>query len=147
MSEFVKQSVALVIWRKGQPTRLLVVRRPEAVDEELPGVWGLPAGSQRSGESLEETAFRVGSSKLGLKVNLGMKLAQGRQQRPGYELAMTLWEAEAKGQRPSLSPVDLQEPGMTYYVVWQWAEPGFVREGAQRGSLCCQLLLYLDVAR
>ena len=55
-----KRSVALVVVEEDDPSKVLLVWRPED-DEEFPGMWGLPAGSLRSNETYEEVARRIGT--------------------------------------------------------------------------------------
>jgi ADP-ribose pyrophosphatase YjhB (NUDIX family) len=40
---------------------VLAVKRPNEPDEELPGVWGLPATTLRDGESPAVAVVRIGS--------------------------------------------------------------------------------------
>jgi ADP-ribose pyrophosphatase YjhB (NUDIX family) len=140
----VKHSVALVIWEQSQSHRVLAVRRPTAPGEELPGLWGLPAGSQLPGESLLETARRVGRAKLGLEVTGLTKLAEGQQRRERYDITMVLLRAERpEGWQPVLPSRANSPSDVTYYDDWQWAEASQLREAAEQGSLCCQLFLRL----
>lgn len=137
-----KQAVALVIWELPRGRRLLVVRRPDAPGEELPGIWGLPAGSRRPGESLAQVALRVGRDKLDVPVKLGRWLARGRQVRQGYGLEMALVEAAIEpGHSPRLPKQGQRSESVTCYTACRWAGPEVLEEGARRGSLCCQLLL------
>ncbi|PYS35639.1 MAG: DNA mismatch repair protein MutT, partial [Acidobacteria bacterium] len=59
-----KHSVAVMIVRRDQ---ILAVRRPED-DDELPGIWGLPAATLRGGETVEDVIARIGRDKLGVKL-------------------------------------------------------------------------------
>jgi ADP-ribose pyrophosphatase YjhB (NUDIX family) len=120
----VKRSVAVVI-RKGDG-RILVIRRPDD-DDELPGIWGLPAGSYRSEENLEELVGRIGRDKLGVKLAPVRRLAAGSQARRSYLLEMELWEASAE-----------REPARAQ---WEWSSIDILEDGKERGSLCCELAL------
>ncbi len=93
MSLPVKHSVAVLV-RNGD--RLLTLRRRDD-DDELPGIWGLPAGSFRGAETLEELVGRIGRDKLGVSLKPKQKLATGTQDRERYRLEMELWEAEMEG--------------------------------------------------
>ena len=112
-------------------------------------MWGLPAASCHNGETLEQAAERVGVQKLGVALVLGDVLAQGEQQRPGYHLEMTLYQARLVGREPSF-PSENPEAGHptatgpTLYTGWRWGEPGELQDSAQKGSLCSQLLLGFD---
>ena len=137
-----QETAATVLIRcRDAPGKALVIRRPTTPDEELPGLWGLPAASRRAGETMEEAAHRIGPQKLGAAIRLVRPLASGRLPRQGYELHMTLYEAEMDAAEPLLTPRDAQEPGITYYTDWRWAEPSELKESARRGSLCSRLLL------
>ena len=119
----VKHSVAVMI-RDGD--RILAIRRPDD-DDELPGIWGLPAGSCRGAEGIEDVIRRVGRAKLGVDLQPLRKVASGSQERPTYRLEMELWESAMKG-----TPT---------YPEWQWAEYQILKAGAANGSLCCSLAL------
>jgi ADP-ribose pyrophosphatase YjhB (NUDIX family) len=119
----VKRSVAVLIRNKD---RILSVRRADN-DDELPGVWGLPAGSYRDSENFEDLVRRIGRDKLGVSLIPVRKLAQGAQIRQRYRLEMELWEAEMAG-----------EP---QHPAWQWADAEILKPGKLQGSLCCQLAL------
>ena len=151
----VKRSVALVIRDPSDPTRILTVQRPPD-DEDLPLTWGLPAGSLRPGESWEDAVERSAREKLGLRVQAGVVLNQGTQERPGYRLEMRLYAATLLGE-----PIYSEEPGAgadeampagaprldgptnrgTRYVAWRWDRRDALLPAAARGSLCSRLLL------
>jgi len=117
----VKRSVAVVI-RNGD---LILATRRADDDDELPGVWGLPAGSYRDSEGLHDLVFRIGRDKLGVVLKPIRKLSEGSQQRPHYVLEMELWEAEMTG--------------TPHHPAWQWAAPEILQPGVLQGSLCCRL--------
>ena len=123
MSVPVKHSVAVVIRRNGL---ILAIRRPDD-ETELPGIWGLPAGSFQPGESLEQLVLRIGRDKLGVQLKPIRMLAQGSQQRPAYRLQMELWEASMTG-----TPT---------HPAWKWSDLDVLKEGQTSGSLCCELAL------
>lgn len=135
----IKRSVALAIFgpRDGRPGELLVVRRPPD-DEELPDLWGLPAGSLRPDETWSDAVRRAGREKLGVRVRPRRILRSGKAERPGYRLRMRLYEAEVLGGEPRVpQPVE----GVTQYVAWRWAPVARLRPAAARGSLCARLCL------
>jgi len=123
MSLVVKRSVAVLI-RSGNS--FLSTRRPDE-DDELPGVWGLPAGSYRESETLEDLVTRIGRDKLGVTLIPVRKLAMGRQERERYVLEMELWEVEMSG--------------VPRHPAWQWATAQILEPGKSQGSLCCRLAL------
>jgi len=123
MPKPVKHSVAVVV-RNGD--RILAVRRPDN-DDELPGIWGLPAGTCCGQESVEDVIDRVGQDKLGVELTPVRRLTSGTQDRSGYRLNMELWEASMQG-----SPTCPE---------WQWAPLDLLQPGAAAGSLCCELAI------
>jgi ADP-ribose pyrophosphatase YjhB (NUDIX family) len=123
MSKPVKESIAVIIFHGDQ---ILLVRRPDN-DDELPGIWGLPAGTRRDQETAGEIIVRIGRDKLGVKLAPVRLLASGTQDRPRYKLNMQLWEASMDG--------------TPKYPQWQWGLLDLLRTGAAAGSLCCELAL------
>jgi ADP-ribose pyrophosphatase YjhB (NUDIX family) len=119
----VKRSIAVVIFNGA---KVLSVRRSDA-DDELPGIWGLPAGTFRGRETAEDLISRIGRDKLGVELTPARKLAAGRQIRPTYLLEMDLWEASMKGKPKHRN--------------WRWATLGSLQAGADAGSLCCDLAI------
>lgn len=134
----VKHSVAVVI---EDPQRddglILAVKRPSD-DPELPGIWGLPATTLRTGESWEDAVRRVGSDKLGVDLEPSGELHEGTQERPGYLLHMKLFGGRIERGRPR---VRRSGGHATQYTDWKWAQPDELEEGALQGSLCCKLML------
>lgn len=144
-----KRSIALVIREPGAaddgplgcgpPPRWLLVRRPDD-DEDLPGVWGLPAGSLEPGETDLDLVHRIGREKLGLEVEPGVAIASGSVQRSAYRLVMELWTATGAEREPSVSGGDDEAAGgRTIYSDWKWDDPSALEAGAREGSLCCRL--------
>jgi ADP-ribose pyrophosphatase YjhB (NUDIX family) len=118
-----KHSVAVLIQRGDQ---ILAVRRLDT-DDELPGVWGLPAGTLREGEDVQDLVMRIGRDKLGVTLIPLRRIAAGVQDRPNYRLEMELWEVLME-----------ETPN---YPEWQWANVDLLRPGMEAGSLCCQLAI------
>jgi hypothetical protein len=120
-----KRSVSLVI--EG-PDGLLLVRRPED-DDDLPGVWGLPAATRADGESEEDAVRRAGREKLGVEVEPLHPL--------GSDGPMTDWAARIVSGEPSVP-----QPGPnTRYAAMRWDEPAALVPAARQGSLCSRVLL------
>src|ERR1051326_8142806 len=107
----VKHSIAVAIFH-GE--NVLSVRRPDD-DDELPGIWGLPAGTLRGSETVDDLIRRIGRDKLGAELRGLQKIGQGSQQRSAYHLEMELWESEMTGE-PSRGE-------------WRWAELNLLRYG------------------
>ena len=89
----VKQSVAVMISRGDQ---ILAIRRSDT-DDELPGIWGLPASTLREGEHAQDLIARIGRDKLGVTLIPLRRIAAGVQERPSYRLEMELWEVLMEG--------------------------------------------------
>ncbi len=135
-----RRAVAAVVRR--DDGLVLAVRRPDEPGEELPGVWGLPATTLRPGEPLEDGLRRLGREKLGVDLTPLRALADGEQRREGYALRMTLYEASMAGE-PRLPPRTPEAAG-TLYQALDWLPAESFGEAADRGSLCCRLLLETD---
>jgi ADP-ribose pyrophosphatase YjhB (NUDIX family) len=128
-----KQSISLVI--EG-PGGILLVRRPED-DEELPGLWGLPAASLNQDESEEDAVRRAGRTKLGVEVRPLRPLGEAVGERPAYRIRMRDWAAEIVAGRPAVP----QAGGGTQYDELRWGDAAELLPAARAGSLCCRVLL------
>lgn len=133
----VRRAVAAAVRR--DDSLLLAVRRPDEPDEELPGLWGLPATTLKEGESDEDALRRLGREKLGVELEPGRVLASGEQRRAAYTLRMTVCEASLSGE-PRL-PTRTANVAGTLYDALDWLPPASFRDAAERGSLCCALFL------
>jgi ADP-ribose pyrophosphatase YjhB (NUDIX family) len=105
---------------------VLSVRRSDD-DDELPGVWGLPAGTLRAGETKDDLIKRIGWEKLGVALTPVRQINAGKQMRQHYLLEMELWEVAMEG-----APLHHE---------WRWAPINSLQPGADAGSLCCELAL------
>ena len=123
MSKPRKHSIAVVI---SKDDSILTIRRPDD-DDELAGIWGLPAGTCRGDETVQEVIRRIGREKLGVELTPERQLASGNQERASYLLYMELWEASMTG-TPN-------------HPNWRWAAVDLLRPGAAAGSFCCELAL------
>jgi ADP-ribose pyrophosphatase YjhB (NUDIX family) len=74
----VKHSVAVMVFRGNE---VLAIRRSEQ-DDELPGIWGLPAGTLRGTETVDDVILRIGREKLGVTLTPVRRLATDAQDRP-----------------------------------------------------------------
>ncbi len=144
-----KRSIALVVREPGgvdggplgcgPVPPWLLVRRPDD-DEDLPGVWGLPAGSLEPGETDLDLVRRIGREKLGLEVDPGAAIASGSVDRSGYRLVMELWTATVADGEPNIAGGAVEAiGGRTIYSDWKWDDPSALEAGAREGSLCCRL--------
>ena len=118
---------------------VFAVKRPDEPGEELPGIWGLPAVTLQDGETPEDGVRRLGTEKLSVELTPLRQLAEGEHQRDEYVLHMTVYEASPGGE-PVLPP-RTAEAASTLYVDTGWLPIEAFREAADKGSLCCQLLL------
>jgi ADP-ribose pyrophosphatase YjhB (NUDIX family) len=143
VSRPLKQSVSVAIRNKEKPDQVLTVLRP-ANDEDLPNVWGLPAGTLRPGENWSDAVRRVGLEKLGVQLKVGDELEHGSTERRNYRLEMRLFEAEIEKGNPFVPQPDVEH---TQYAKWRWGTGEDLQPAAQRGSLCCKLFLKSAEAR
>jgi 8-oxo-dGTP diphosphatase len=132
-----KRSISLAIRDDARPGAVLIVHRPDD-DDDLPGVWGLPAASLAPGEDWHDTALRAGREKLGVSLRIGSMLRHGALKRAEYTLEMKLFEAAIVAGIPSV-PQDAA--GVTQYRSWRWGRAEDLREAAEKGSLCSRLFL------
>ena len=110
------------------PEGLLLVRRPDD-DQDLPGVWGLPAATLAAGESEEDAVRRAGRDKLGVEVRPLAPI--------GTDGFMTDWQAELVSGEPAVP----QRGPRTQYAELRWGGPSELVPAARRGSLCSRVLL------
>lgn len=135
----VKDAVFVVVRKPGEPDTFLAVKRPED-DEDLPGVWGLPATSLDEGESMADGVKRVGREKLGVELAVGDRIGTGTVERDAYVLHGEEYAAEIVSGEPT-APQE-GKPG-TQYTDWRWTDdPSLLEPAAREGSLCCNI--YLD---
>ncbi|MFV1987089.1 MAG: NUDIX domain-containing protein [Gemmatimonadota bacterium] len=143
----IKRSIALVI-REPEGSRAgagcgparswLLVRRPDD-DADLPGVWGLPAGTLDADETAQGLVRRIGRGKLGIEVEPGAVVATGAADRAAYRLDMELWTATILDGVPNVEASPVHGGDQTRYAAWKWDDPSALEEGAREGSLCCRL--------
>ena len=108
--------------------RVLLVRRPDD-DDDLPGVWGLPAASLAPGESEEDAVRRAGREKLGVEVRALEPV--------GTDGPMTDFRAEIVTGEPAVP-----QPGPnTQYAELRFGELADLVPAAREGSLCSRVLL------
>lgn len=131
-----KYPIAIATYNKDR-SKVLAVKRPSD-DERLPDVWGLPAGSLRSGETPEDAVLRAGREKLGVELKIIKPIGEDKIEREKHLLRMKVFEAEIINGTPRVpQPVK----GITQYQDWKWAIPDELKDGARKGSLCCRVFL------
>ena len=144
----IKRSVALVIREPddgvlgvsgcGPGARWLLVQRP-ADDEDLPGIWGLPAGTLLAAETAEALVRRIGRDKLGVELDPGAVVAAGSAERATYRLDMDLWTATITAGAPDPAGSANERAAQTRYAACRWDHASALEDGARKGSLCCRL--------
>ena len=136
MEKPLKNAVALVIYAS-DGSRILIVKRP-VDDDILPGVYGLPAGSLREGESWGEAARRAAREKLGVEISIKKEIGQDEADRGNFISRMREYEVEIVGGEPRVpQPV----AGITQYSEWRWGEAKALEDAARKGSLCSKIYL------
>ena len=78
-----------VIWKKG---RILIARRAEK--QMLGGLWEVPGGKQKKGETLERTALREIEEETGLTVRGGKSYATVKHAYSHFKVTMTAFRCE-----------------------------------------------------
>lgn len=140
MSRSTRQAVSFVIRHPDDPDRILIVRRPPD-DEELPNLWGLPAGRVREGETDADAIVRAGREKLGVELEVGPELNRGSTERAEYTLEMRLYEASILEGEPEVGQPHTE---VTQYTEWRWGRGEDLQPAAGRGSLCCKLYVRIE---
>jgi len=144
----IKRAIALVIREPGGDApgvmgcgpgaRWLLVRRPDD-DEDLPGIWGLPAGTLEAEETDEALIRRIGRDKLGVELAPGAVLAAGSVDRAAHRLDMELWTATITAGVPDPHGSSTDRGDRTRYAACRWDHASTLENGAREGSLCCRL--------
>ena len=132
----IKNSIAFVIYNKDK-SAFLIVQRPSD-DDNLPNVWGLPAGSLKDGETFEECVVRSGKEKLGVDLQVVDLIGEGEIEREHYILHMKEYKAEIANGEPK---VPQAYEGITQYSRWKWGVAEDLKDAASKGSLCSQIYL------
>ena len=130
-----RNAISYVIYNKDK-SKFLSVKRPED-DNDLPNVWGLPAGNVKDGESFEQAVLRSGKEKLGVELEIEDIVDEGDIERNNYVLNMKLYETKIVKGEPRVP----QQAEGTQYQDWKWATSEELKEAAQKDSLCCRLYL------
>ncbi len=133
-----------VIRNPEDESKVLVVKRPEE-DEEIGGMWGLPATPIKDDEGIVDAVKRIGKDKLGVELEILDFIGRGTMDRGDYLLHGELYETTIEEGVPETPQPAEGKPG-TQYVDWKWVNENEVadtiREIAQYGSLCTNI--YLD---
>src|SRR3989338_10078916 len=79
-------SAVIYIYKENR-SEFLIVQRPFD-DEDLPNIWGLPAGSVKENESFKEAVIRSGREKLGIELKVIKSIGKDIIDRGDYILNM-----------------------------------------------------------
>ncbi len=132
-----KESISLVI--KDEGDKFLIVKRADDPEDDLANVWGFPAASLKDGETREQLAQRVASSKLGIEVEVGKEIGRSTHDRGSYILHLVDLEARIASGTPSVPQSDAS---VSQYADWKFTDdPRTLFEAAQKGSQCTQIFL------
>ncbi|PIU98179.1 hypothetical protein COS61_02865 [Candidatus Wolfebacteria bacterium CG03_land_8_20_14_0_80_40_12] len=132
----IKYAIAYVIYNKDR-SKFLIVQRP-IDDEDLPNIWGLPAGSVKDNETYEESIIRSGEQKLGVKLEPVGFIGRDNIEREKYILHMEEYETEIITGEPKVpQPIG----GTTQYQKLKWGVKSDLIDGAKKGSLCDRIYL------
>lgn len=131
-----RYAISYVIYNQYRSMFLIVQRPPD--DQELPLLWGLPAGSVKDDEPFEKAIIRSGKEKLGVDLKPVKFIGRGSIERDDYILHMEQYEAEIVcGELKVPQPIK----GITQYRQWKWGTVADLKEAADRGSLCCRIFI------
>jgi len=138
LSKPIKYAVFYAIINEKDKDKIIAIKRPED-DEDLPNIWGLPAGSVRGGESFEQACLRQAKNKLGIDIKILKFIGRGNIDRGDYILHGEEYLVKFISGDINLNQKDVEG---TKYVDWKWALPEDFREASSKGSLCSSI--YLD---
>ena len=132
----IKYATAFVIYKENR-SEFLIVQRPFD-DEDLPNIWGLPAGSVKENESFKEAVIRSGREKLGIELKVIKSIGKDIIDRGDYILNMQEYEVEIISGEPRV-PQLIQ--GITQYQHLLWGNSSDLKDAANKGSLCSRIYL------
>tara|TARA_Y100000310_G_C20265397_1_gene615559 strand:- start:110 stop:529 length:420 start_codon:yes stop_codon:yes gene_type:complete len=136
MEKPVKDAIAYVIYNEDR-SKFLVVQRPSDGDD-LPNVWGLPAGSLKEDESFEDAVLRSGYEKLGVELKIVKEIGEDKIERERITLHMKEYEVEVVKGQPN---VHQKTDGVTIYQDQKLGSKEDLKYAASKGSLCCKIYL------
>jgi ADP-ribose pyrophosphatase YjhB (NUDIX family) len=87
-----RNAISFVVYDKTRK-KFLIVQRP-ANDDNLPNVWGLPAGSLKTNETFEDAIYGALKEKLGVEGKIIKYINEGSLDRSTHRLFMKLYEVE-----------------------------------------------------
>lgn len=137
LSKPVNYAIFYIIKHAIEKGKFVIVQRPRD-DENLPDLWGIPAGSVMPNESFEDSVIRQAKNKLGVDVKIVEFIGRGNIDRGEYilhgeEYLVEIIEGDLSVNRPEVQG--------TKYQDWKWGTAEDIKETAQKGSLCCNIYL------
>ena len=132
----IKYAISYVIYNEDR-SKILIVQRPSN-DEDLPNMWGLPAGTIKDNETNQDAIIRSGRDKLGVELEVVRFIDKDDLEREKYILHMEDYEAKIISGKPE-APQKIE--GITQYSAWRWGVPDDLKKIAGKGSLCTQIYL------
>lgn len=134
-----REAVSLVI--TDDDNKFLTVKRAVNPNDDLGGVWGLPAVLLKEGESHKDAALRVGRQKLGVDIELGTKIGDSTHERKAYILHLTDYEAKIVKGIPTV-PQGQSDQSIIHYAECKFSsDPAILLKAAKKGSQCTQIFL------
>ncbi len=134
----IKTSVAVFLKNPINAKEFLIVKRPPE-DEDLPNVYGLPAGTIKNGELPEQAVIRIGKEKLNTEIKPSKFVGSKYIDRGSYILILMDIEANLLGKAPNVADAVTTN---TKYVDQMWtSDYTKLVEAASKGSLCTQIIL------
>ncbi len=131
----VRYAVSFIL--KNDKEEILVVKRPD--DDELGGVWGLPATTLNEGELPEHGIRRGGKEKLGCEIEPTKFIGATTMERSDYTIHMMDFEADITKGAPDVSKATKG----TKYDDQKWtSELDILVPACLKGSACVRIFLY-----
>jgi len=132
-----KYAVALVIYNEDK-SKYLIVKRPDD-DDSLPGHWGFPALTKKSGMSWEDTVFEAARNKLGVEIDIVKMIGEEKSDRGDYYLILRDYEVKVTSGVPKVPQKDTTNTQYVEYIFTDEVEE--LKKSARSGSLCSAIFL------
>lgn len=126
--KLIRHAVSVVI-DNGKGKTLFALRSTEA--SSFPSTWSLPSHFVEREEKFEDTIGRIGKHKLGVKLELGELLNEGKSDRGDFILFMHDFEAKVLEGEPHLNS--------EHYTELKWEEPTKQINSMRVMGDCCRL--------
>ena len=131
----IKDAVSVII--KNNEGKVLFALRSKYIDSN-PSTWSLPSYFVNKGEKFEDTMKRIGKDKLGVELNPGRMITEGKKDRSDFILFMHDFEAEIISGTPSCV--------WEHYTELKWEDPKIQLKNMTKMGECCRLYKkYLEI--